>query len=358
MLKYAPLIPFYPLIQMIRVQSEYGMISSKKWPLLIIWLVKLIALEPLRWLEAIVMALLPEKKAQPIFIIGYYRSGTTYLQELLSSDKNRRTLTLFQSVLPEVSLCFDWLFIPVLSAVTAVFRIKNKYHDIPFSWRFPGEEDVAINAMMALHDYNRIYQYPSHHKIITERYLKFQNQADAAKWLANYMYLIKKLTYRYGHKQLILKSPPNMGRIKLLREAFPGAKFIFIHRDPFESIPSAKRLWKLNRAFAFREYSESDVENILVTQYQCLYELFKAQSGYTVCTSISFDKLITDPLGTLEFIYNKLGLGEWEKAIPGINSIRAKRKKDPGIKPFQKVPLFLREAGSIQTIRKELGYGC
>lgn len=356
MLKYAHLIPFYPLIQMIRVQAEFGIMSYKKLPLLMIWFVKLIIIEPFRLIEAIVMALLPDKKIQPIFIIGYYRSGTTYLQELLSADKNHRTLNLFQSVLPEISLCFGWLFIPILSVITTLFKIKNSYHDIPFSWRFPGEEDVALNAMMTLSDYNRIYQYPSKHRIITERYLEYQNPEHANKWLENYNYLIKKLAYRYWNKKLVLKSPPNMGRINLLQKNFPEAKFIFIHRDSFESILSAKRLWKLNRAFSFEKYSETDVEDILINQYQCFYKLFKAQSGHLVCTSIAFERLINDSLGTIQLIYNKLGLKGWEKVRSEIDSINSKRKKSTNVKPAKVVPLFLQNSVSINTIRKELGY--
>ena len=355
MFKYAYLLPFYPLIQMIRVQYAYGMVSHKKWLVVCIWFIKLVILEPFRLFEAMVMLFLPEKKVQPIFIIGYYRSGTTYLQELLSSDKQHRTLTLFQSILPEISLCFSWLFIPILSTITTLFKVKNNYHTIPFNWNFPGEEDVAINAMMAFHDYNRIYQYPSQYENITHRYLNIQNSTSVEKWFDNYRYLIHKLRYIYGNKQLLLKSPPNMGRIQLLRNKFPGAKFIFIHRDPFVAITSAKRLWKLNSSFSFEEYSESTVEKILIAQYTTMYDLFKAQGGHTVCLNITFENLITDTSGTIKMIYKNLGLEGWEDAKDRINAITIKRKKAT-TSTIQNIPPFLNEATKIHAIRKELGY--
>ena len=76
------IIPFYPLIQMIRVQLKHGILRPTRWHLILIWLVKLIVIEPFRIIEACVMVVLPDRKVRPIFILGFYRSGTTYLQEL------------------------------------------------------------------------------------------------------------------------------------------------------------------------------------------------------------------------------------------------------------------------------------
>jgi len=356
MLKYLYIIPFYPLFCMIRIQSEYGWMPLKKWQALLTWFFKLVLIEPFRIAEAMVMAFLPEKKVRPIFIIGFFRSGTTYLQELLAADKAHNTLTLFQSVLPELSLLFGWFLVPVFSAITKVFHVSNQFHDLPFSWRFPGEEDVALNAMMALHDYNRIYQYPSRHKMIADSFLFFRDPEDEKRWSAHYKYLVKKLAYMYWNTRLVLKSPPNMGRIGLLQEMFPDAKFIFIHRDPYISIPSTKMIWKLNNVFSFEEYTESDVEDILIEQYQGFYELFKAQSGHTVCTTITFEQLIRDSTATMGYIYKELGLEGWEKAKPGISAIQAKRKKSTILRLDDQIPAFLQKAGYIREIRNELGY--
>jgi hypothetical protein len=137
---------------------------------------------------------------------------------------------------------------------------------------------------------------------------------------------------------------------------FPGAKFIFIHRDPFLSIPSTKLIWKLNRAFSFEEYSEDEVEDILISQYQAFYGLFKAQSGSDICHEVSFEQLITDSAGTMEIIYKNLGLEGWEEDRPKIASIQAKRKKIAAIRFEGQIPAFLKKSDRILEIRSELGY--
>lgn len=356
MIKFIHLIPFYPLIQIIRVQINYGVISRTKWTLMLLWLIKLTIIEPFRILEALVMALIPEKKIKPIFIIGYYRSGTTYLQELLAADKNHRTLTLFQSVLPEISLCFDWLFIPILTIVTKVFKIENKYHHIPFDWNFPGEEDVAINAMGAVHDYNKIFQFPSTYVETTDNYLFFKNTIAANNWRRNYLYLINKIAYKYPDKTLILKSPPNTGRIHWLKETFPEARFIFIHRDPYQCIEASKHLWKLNGAFSFEEFDDSMVEKILQFQFLSFYRLLKAQSTDTLISTITFQELVEKTLGTMELVYNLLGLTNFEEAKPKIMTIEKLRKRNNVQNKSQKTPDYLINNWLIGDIRRELGY--
>ena len=42
----------------------------------------------------------------------------------------------------------------------------------------------------------------------------------------------------------MLKSPPHTGRVKVLLEMFPDAKFVHIVRDPFVIFPSTVHLWK------------------------------------------------------------------------------------------------------------------
>lgn len=198
--KYKFLVPFYPLIQIIKIQLNYGVIPLNNWQVLLMWIFKLIILEPLRLFEAIVMALLPEKDVKTIFIVGYYRSGTTYLQKLMACNKGHGTLTIFQSILPEVSLCFGWLFRPVLSFITMLFKIQDNFHYHPFDWNYPGEDDIALTAMVSFQDYNRITQYPSRYDELTDTYFRFKNNNDAIHWMDCYRYVIKKLSYIYPKK--------------------------------------------------------------------------------------------------------------------------------------------------------------
>ena len=77
--------------------------------------------------------------------------------------------------------------------------------------------------------------------------------AELARWKASYQHFLKKLTYKYG-RPLVLKSPANTGRIKTLLELFPDARFVHIHRNPYDVFRSVKHTlrtagpwWQLQR---------------------------------------------------------------------------------------------------------------
>jgi hypothetical protein len=43
--------------------------------------------------------------------------------------------------------------------------------------------------------------------------------------------------------RLVLKSPPHTMRLRLLKAAFPGARFVLLTRSPLETLPSTWNLW-------------------------------------------------------------------------------------------------------------------
>jgi len=355
--KYFHLLPFYPLIQFIRIQKKWGLVSSTNWYIYPIWLIKILLIEPLRLLDTIVLFLLPEKQIKPIFIIGYYRSGTTYLQELLSLGEKHATMTLFQSVLPEISLCFGrifcWIFNPILKA----FKVTNKYHHVAFDFNFPGEEDVGINALSSFVDYNRIFQYPSKYAEIGEQYLLNLSKKDKETFKVNYRLLIKKVAASNPNKTLILKSPPNMARIALLKEMYPEAKFIHIHRDPYRAIVSTKRLWHLNKAFTFEAYTSDLIDKVILDQYISFYKAFYANGGATLDFTIRFEEFIVNENKTIKDLYGVLDLKEFDKLEPELVK-KIEKRKSLVRKEFTDKELLKQVLGSaeVKEIREKLGY--
>ena len=63
------------------------------------------------------------------------------------------------------------------------------------------------------------------------------------QWKTAMRYFVQKLTFSKG-KKIIFKSPPHLGRVRVLLELFPGAKFIHIYRDPYKVYLSTKHMWQ------------------------------------------------------------------------------------------------------------------
>jgi len=64
-----------------------------------------------------------------------------------------------------------------------------------------------------------------------------------ALWQSHYLHFLRKVQYAQPGQRLLLKNPANTARIAMLREIFPGARFVHIHRDPYEVFTSTVHLY-------------------------------------------------------------------------------------------------------------------
>ena len=138
--------------------------------------------------------------------------------------------------------------------------------------------------------------------------------ADRARWRAAFEGFCRKLQFRAGPgRRLLLKSPVHTARLALLREVFPRAQFVHVHRDPFEVFASS-----LNMAQRYYGYaalgrpSSPDVLQYVLEQYELMRAAFARdapalrRSGDLV--DIRFSDLDRDPAGEVRRIYAQLGV--------------------------------------------------
>jgi len=74
----------------------------------------------------------------PLFVIGHWRSGTTYLHNLLSLDPSYGYCSTFQTILPGVFLGSEQTFKPL---VTASIPTTRPMDDVPMGPDLPPEEE-------------------------------------------------------------------------------------------------------------------------------------------------------------------------------------------------------------------------
>jgi hypothetical protein len=91
----------------------------------------------------------------PIFILGHYRSGTTYLQKLMVSDQRLGCLTNYDSLFPNSNLLLGEKMQPVIQFLINTLKIKNPFfHNSIVQLSEPAEEDdYLINKASAYSAY-------------------------------------------------------------------------------------------------------------------------------------------------------------------------------------------------------------
>ena len=324
-----------PVYTFIKIAFQNGGFSAKGLLNVSPWIMKTLLFEPLRWYELATKnkRIKDYKVARPpIFILGYYRSGTTYLQQLFMEDDRLGYLSNFQMVFPEIMLsCEKWLT-PPLEFISRTFKIRNHIHRIPLTWyKSPGEEDVAMTTFMNQRAAQWGYFFPERVNDYFEKYVLFENidPAEIEQWKQDYLLLVKKISLANKGRQLVLKSPPNTARIKHLLTLFPDAKFIHIARNPYDVYASNKRLWKVVNEYYSLGKMTSTASSVIINSYSKSMRQFFDEKHLIMAGrmfEIQYEDFINNPVDNMRRIYDYLQLGDFQYCEQKITEYTARQK--------------------------------
>lgn len=228
------------------------------------------ALEDIRFGRAIDLV---EITAPPIFIIGHWRSGTTYFHRMMCLDSRFGHMSNFQAFLPAVYMGGRKLWQPIFKMT---MPRKRPMDNVEYQLGSPEEEEYALGNTSSHSFYHCMY-FPRSMKSIFDRSLLFEglSKSEVNSWKESFLDILKKLTLSTGNKQLLLKNPANTSRIDALLALFPNAKFIHIYRDPYAVFASTKRFYeKMLPHYALQHFTEQEVEDNIIIFYQKLMNRF------------------------------------------------------------------------------------
>ena len=253
----------------------------------------------------------------PVFILGHWRSGTTHLHNLLAQDDvNFAFANTYQVVNPHT-------FLTTEEANTRRFAWmipdKRPMDNMALSFESPQEDEFAPLLISLMSSYLGV-SFPRRESFYN-RYLTFDDASreETWRWMEAFRWFLKKLTLKYG-RALLLKSPPHTARIRLLLEMFPDAKFIHIHRRPDEVFQSFRHYYDTAMWHTYLQRPDrSGIDGEIIARYRELYGAFFRDLPLIPAGNfheVSFEDVESNPLGTVEGIYNALGIPGWEIAAP------------------------------------------
>lgn len=256
----------------------------------------------------------------PIFIVGHWRSGTTLLHNLLATDSQFATPNFCQVFFPN---SFITAGRPLRWFLNRALPKKRQIDDMEIGPDLPQEDEFALCALTGLSPYVA-YAFPRNWKHYN-RYLTFEDvpEDEIRRWQFAMRAYVKKLTYIYG-RPLILKSPPHTARLRLLLEIFPNAKFVHVHRNPYEVFQSSCRTLAIGPPLLqMQRFDFNDLEDLVLGRYEVLYDVFLEQRGLVPEGSLhemSFESLTRDPVGAAEALYKALSLPNFDTAKPALSA--------------------------------------
>jgi omega-hydroxy-beta-dihydromenaquinone-9 sulfotransferase len=250
----------------------------------------------------------------PVIILGYYRSGTTLLQQLLTCDPNLYSPDWSQAFAPQ-GFCVSWA---LLRWFILPFLPRTRPQDnVSFGPLVPAEDDFALNNWALASTLPGRVVVPQAHPFF-DRYhdLKALTPAERSRWARYQHDFVRKLSPLAGARRVLLKTPADTARIPALLELFAGttgAKFIYISRDPHKVFRSnVAMLQKLSDMCGLQEpLAQDELQEYLLREYvgtEEEYQQTRNRIDPGNLSEIRLQDLQADPLGTIRDIYAHLGL--------------------------------------------------
>jgi hypothetical protein len=247
-----------------------------------------------------------------IVVLGYWRSGTTLLHELLCLD-NRYTY-------PTTHACMNphhFLFTEASALARGGASMQRPMDEMEVRSSSPQEDEFAFLSLGARSPYEALLlptTLPDALKLTDPRDL---SKEDEKRWREVFLSFLGGVSVRGKGRPMILKSPTHGFRVSTLRELLPEARFILIARDPITNFESVVRMWrKMFETYAIGPVaSDDDIrETVIADRPRFEAKLAAGIAGLAAnrFAALTYESLIANPARVLEDIYDRLELGDFE----------------------------------------------
>jgi hypothetical protein len=246
-----------------------------------------------------------------IVVLGYWRSGTTLLHELLCLDTRYTFPTTHACMNPHHFL---------LTEASALARehpgAQRPMDEMEVRPGSPQEDEFALLSLGARSPYEALL---APEQLTPALKLADPNDLpapDEQRWRSVFLSFLGGVSVRGGGRPIILKSPTHGFRVATLRELLPDARFILIVRDPWTHFESVIRMWRrMFEMYAFGPIPSDDEirESVLADRPRFEAKLAAGAAGLPEnrFATLTYESLVADPAGEIEQLYRRLELGDF-----------------------------------------------
>jgi hypothetical protein len=253
----------------------------------------------------------PVQLMAPVFVMGLWRSGTTFLHELLSVLPGYGT--------PRTWHCMNAGSFRIAGPPTRAKAVRRPMDEVMINPWSPQEDEFAL-LQLGVPTVYRGFLDPSRLTDLAcwldlNVWQALPHEAWSKPWLE---FLGWVRAYEEG--RLVLKSPSHIFRSSALDQLFLDATYIWIVRDPRETFLSNRKMWSaMFKEYALRDCNPVELDAFLLC---ALHNAGKALSWALDNWSrkkliiIEFDDLVTQTLPCIWQLRECLHLGELNEARP------------------------------------------
>ncbi len=259
--------------------------------------------------------------SSPVFVVGNFRSGTTFLHRLLAKDEGRfSTMKMWEvlfapsilgrKVVKAIANLDRWLGrlgARQVATMEEQWYEENVMHRVGL--REPEEDDylmlhiwsaLTIGLSSGVLDEARPYAY----------FDRVLSKGERDRIMGFYRRCLQRHLYVHRSGQYLAKNPALTPKLDSVYDWFPDAKVICLVRSPLEAVPSFVNMMQFSwRVIGAPEESDALREFIVdMAQHWYRYPLERLEGapddGYIF---VRYDDLVEDPAGTVVAVYERFG---------------------------------------------------
>jgi hypothetical protein len=263
---------------------------------------------------------------EPVFIVGCFRSGTTFLHRLLTQDRAQFTTMRLWEILfaPSITARRVWqaasavdqqLGAPVgrlLSRWEGRWQERLTAHKI--SLRAPEEDEyllLHIWSSMTIWMYGGFLEEMWPHVRFDDAVAREEQE----RILGFYARCVQRHVHAHGgarsQRHYLSKSPPFTGKIGALSAQFPDARFVYLVRNPVDvalsMVSFLDQSWHILGGPAGDAGAREAVLGVVEAWHTHPLERLRSIREERYCV-VRFEDLVRDPAGAVARIYARFGL--------------------------------------------------
>ena len=267
-------------------------------------------------------------ESDPLFILGHWRSGTTFVHNVFACDKHFGYTTTYQTVFPNLMLFGQSFFKKTMSWLMPDHRPAD---NMELKVDLPQEEEFALSNMMPYTYYN-FWFFPQRMLEYCDKYLLFDTISEDERKVFKdvFLKLIKISLYNTHGTQYLSKNPPHTGRIRTLLEMFPNAKFIYLKRNPYTVFESTRNFFTHTiKPLMLQPITEEELIKNYVEVYRRLFYKYEEEKSLIPANNLvelKFEDFEKDAFCITQDIYKQLDIPGFENAKNDIEKYLGKKK--------------------------------
>ena len=268
-----------------------------------------------------------------MFIIGFPRTGTTILHDILAQDPDSRAPltweTMFPSPPPDAAtfttdprIALAASFLPNPETETERDRRFKAMH--PMGAELSQECVTMMGEAMCTPLFHNQFRVPTYEDWV-------DNDADWSHVYDFHYQQLQHLQWKNKRDRWVLKTGAHMWGLEHLLRTYPDARIVFTHRDPVKSVTSYASLTTLVREMGSDEVDPFEVaEDWTARLEQVLGHVMEVRKGsYPDATfyDMHFSDFVADQFAVVSDIYAALGLPMTDEGARRMNAFIADNPK-------------------------------